>query len=72
MFWFNGGQSAYAVDRRVGRVANAREGTRLGNELDQQVPTIIEMELGQVNVEFEQDQDGTLRVTGIPFAVCRA
>ena len=46
--------------------------TRLGNELDQQVPTIIEMELGQVNVELEQDQDGTLRVTGIPSAACRA
>ena len=33
-------------------------------QLDQLVPTIIEMELGQVEVFFDQEEDQGLRVTG--------
>jgi len=38
---------------------------RLGNELDQIVPTIIAMDLGKIQVEFDQEDDGGLRVTGV-------
>ena len=38
--------------------------TRLGNELDQLVPTIIEMDLGIVEIEFDKEPDGALRVIG--------
>ena len=36
----------------------------LGNELDQLVPTIVEMPLGEVDVEFEQNEEGRLCVVG--------
>lgn len=47
-----------------------RDGARLGNELDQLVPTIIEMDLGRVDVEFDQDPDGCLCVIGTALAKC--